>query len=250
MTKGLFSLLIFLILTFLDSESFAQVRRAQAPQDQIVTVKTALGIATIIQVEARPTSVVVGDLDSFKVEYLDEAITIKPLSYGARSNLYIYTEWRRYNVRLVSVPKEEADFVVYLESAVRAKSEAQALPKMQDSVTVAWIPLNRQLTNEELIFRTKQKLVSPDGLLWIDFEVTATRAGKFDPAWLWITQGGKTRPIHNLILSSLELQPGRPVQGVLQIRRADLNSSESFRIELRRKRTSYMTLHEAESWKK
>lgn len=248
--KHLAPVFVFLFLACLGKEAFAQVRRVQSRQDQIVTVKTALGIATIIQVEARPTSVVVGDLDSFKVEYLDEAITIKPLSYGARSNLYIYTEWRRYDVRLVSVPKEEADFVVYLEATAREKSDAQAAPKRQDSVTVAWIPVNRQLTNEELRLTVKQKLASPDGLLWIDFEVTTARARNFDPAWLWLTQGGKTRPIHNLVLSSLEMKVGSPIQGVLQIKQSDLVASDPFRVELRRKRTSYMTLQGADSWKK
>jgi type IV secretory pathway VirB9-like protein len=71
-----------------------RVRRVQVQSDQIVTIKTAIGIATIIQVPDRPNSIVVGDLSAFKVEYLDQAITIKPLHSGARSNLYVYTDYR------------------------------------------------------------------------------------------------------------------------------------------------------------
>lgn len=230
------------------SQSFSQVRRTVAPQDQIITVKTALGIATIIQVEARPTSVVVGDLDSFKVEYLDEAITIKPLSYGAQSNLYIYTEWRRYNVRLVSVPKEQADFVVYLEGSQAV--DAKSAPPKRDSVSVTWIAVNRHLTNDELRMTVKQKLASPDGLLWIAFAVTSTKEGIFDPAWLWITQNGKTRPIHSLVLSSVDMKPKIDIDGLMQIKRSDLSLKEPFRIELRRKRTSYLTLESVDQWKK
>lgn len=245
------SILLITVALF-GSQASAQVRKVTAPQDQIATVKTALGIATIIQVEARPTSVVVGDLDSFKVEYLDEAITIKPLSYGAKSNLYIYTESRRYNVRLISVPKEQADFVVYLETGrpVARGLNSAPPPSKRDSVTVAWIPVGRHLTNEELRLRVKQKLASPDGLLWIDFEINSPKAGKFDPAWLWITQDGKARPIHNLILSGVELKPGNALQGVMQLRRSDLDSKNSFRIEVRRTRTSYMTLRSPDLWKK
>jgi hypothetical protein len=93
-----------------------KIRRVIVSGDQIVTVKTALGIATIIQVPDRPNSVVVGDQDAFKVEYLDQAVTIKPLQPGAKTNIYIYTDWKRYNVELVSGSESVSDYVVYLEN--------------------------------------------------------------------------------------------------------------------------------------
>ncbi|MFN3454280.1 MAG: TrbG/VirB9 family P-type conjugative transfer protein, partial [Pseudobdellovibrio sp.] len=97
----IFSIFAFFLLA-LHSEASMRIRRVPVQGDQIVTVKTSIGIATIIQVPDRPNSVVVGDQDSFKVEYLDQAITIKPLTGGAKSNLYIYTDWKRFNVELVS----------------------------------------------------------------------------------------------------------------------------------------------------
>ncbi len=57
--------------------------------DQIVTVKTALGLATIVQVPDVPTRLVIGNQSAFKVEYLDKAITIKPLRALVGTNLYI-----------------------------------------------------------------------------------------------------------------------------------------------------------------
>src|ERR1019366_1555630 len=81
-----------------------KVRKLHLKHDDIALVHTAIGIATIIQVPDRPTSVVLGDLSAFKVEYLDNAITIKPLSHLAKSNLYIYTEARRFNVSLATGP--------------------------------------------------------------------------------------------------------------------------------------------------
>ena len=44
-----------------------RVRHISVANDQIITVKTAIGIATIIQVPDRPNSIVVGDQESFKV---------------------------------------------------------------------------------------------------------------------------------------------------------------------------------------
>ena len=58
----------------------AHVRRVAVQPDQIVTVRTAIGIATIIQVPDSPNSVVVGDQSAFKVEYLDRAIALTPSS--------------------------------------------------------------------------------------------------------------------------------------------------------------------------
>ena len=109
-----------LLVFFLSTHALARVRKVEVTQDQIVTVRTALGIATIIQVPDRPNSIVVGDQAAFKVEYLDQAITIKPLRGGAKSNLYVYTDYRRFNVQLITGADASADYVVYRSSALRA----------------------------------------------------------------------------------------------------------------------------------
>ncbi len=85
---------IFLLVLSLSPSAWAKVRKVEVTKDQVVTVRTVIGIATIIQVPDKPNSIVVGDLAGFKVEYLDQAITIKPLDGRARSNLYIYTDFR------------------------------------------------------------------------------------------------------------------------------------------------------------
>lgn len=125
-----------------------RVRHVECLIDQIVTVRTALGIATIIQVPDRPNSVVVGDQDKFKVEYLDQAITIKPLQGGAKSNLYIYTDYRRYNVQLATGSESAVDYVVYLEN--------QKLKSKEKSSSLTWMTFVRSSKNEELIFETKR----------------------------------------------------------------------------------------------
>ena len=66
---------IWIFLFFISFETFAapsRVKRVPVLPDQIVTVKTALGIATIIQVPDRPNSLVVGDNEAFKVDMLYE----------------------------------------------------------------------------------------------------------------------------------------------------------------------------------
>ena len=237
--------LLALSLAAMTSEANQRVRRVAVQGDQIVTVKTSLGIATIIQVPDRPNSVVVGDQDSFKVEYLDQAITIKPLSGGAKSNLYIYTDWRRFNVALISGSEAIADYVVYLD-----------IPKEKPQTTsnkdsgIKWTDLKNSLKSDTLSLSIKRVGRTKEGILLVEFLVSSTVKEVFKPEWLWLTQSGETRTIHNLFMSALEVNPLRPISGVLQMREIDLTVNDPVRVELRRKRTSYLTIQKVTSWKR
>ena len=87
-----FSLVVCFLLTTCIWPIQAKVRHVILNQDQIVTVKTALGLATIVQVPDTPIRFVIGNKSAFKVEYLDKAVTIKPLTGSIGTNLYIYTK--------------------------------------------------------------------------------------------------------------------------------------------------------------
>lgn len=216
-----------------------RVRRVSVIGDQIITVRTALGIATIIQVPDRPNSVVIGDQEAFKVEYLDQAVTIKPLDSSAKTNIYIYTDWKRYNVELISGAGAVADYVVYLEN-----------PKKKMEVSeIKWIEFKRSFRNGDILLETKRVAKLKNGILQIEFYLTSEKKQSIHPEWIWITQGGKTRPINNLILSSLEITPHTKVQGVLQLLASDFESSETFRLEIKRDKTTFLTIKKVDSWK-
>ncbi|MCB9092193.1 MAG: TrbG/VirB9 family P-type conjugative transfer protein [Halobacteriovoraceae bacterium] len=238
--------LLTFTLTFLTCHLMAaqKVRKVPVQGDQIVTIKTSIGLATIIQVPDRPNSVVVGDQDSFKVEYLDQAITIKPLIQGAKSNLYIYTDWKRFNVELVSVPQSDADYVVYLEiPKTKPTTPERKLPK------IIWTKYKKYLHREPFYLNVTRLGRSTGGILFVEFHISSNKKMSFEPEWLWLTQNRKTRPIHSLVLSSLEVEPRKNIRGVLQIRSIDLTMNKSFRIEMRRKNTSYLTIKNPSSWK-
>ncbi|MBY0555538.1 TrbG/VirB9 family P-type conjugative transfer protein [bacterium] len=236
----MFSRIVFAILMFLlPLSTWARVRTVEVKKDQIVTVRTALGVATIIQVPDRPNSLVVGNQSAFKVEYLDQAITIKPLHGSARSNLYIYTDYRRFNVQLVSGPEMASDYVVYLENPQeKIKSSA-----------IGWRNYRNHLKNDSLVFETKRLANTADGVLLIEFEVRSEARERFRPDWLWLTQSGVTRPIHSLALSEQDLGGGRSIKGVMQILKNDASIAEPLRIELRRKKISYLTIPKGVAWK-
>lgn len=224
-----------------------RVRRVPVNNDQIVTVRTSIGIATIIQVPDRPNSVVCGDNDAFKVEYLDQAITIKPISSGAKSNLYIYTDWKRFNVELVSGSEAVADYVVYLDNP---KVDPRPVSTPNKDLGIAWTKFNNLLRNESLQLDVKKLGRTKDGILLVEFNVTSKKREPFKPEWMWLTQGGVTKPIHNLFLSGLEVSPKKSLSGVMQLKEIDLDSAEPMRLELRRSKLSYLTIMKASSWKR
>ncbi len=235
--------LFFWVMLFAPILSFAneRVRHVECKADQIVTVRTALGIATIIQVPDRPNSVVVGDQDKFKVEYLDQAITIKPLSGGAKSNLYVYTDYRRYNVQLVTGPEALSDYVVYLENQkIKTKEKVSSL---------SWMNYIRSTKNEDVQLETKRLGHASEGVLLIEFQIQAFRKAEFKPEWLWITQDSNVRPIQNLFLSVVKLENGEKAQGTLQVLWKDIDPARPLRLELRRKKTTYLILPRATLWK-
>ncbi len=228
-----------LTLISLFTPALARVRKVDVPQDKIVTVHTAIGIATIIQVPAPPTSIVVGDSSAFKVEYLDQAITIKPLRAGAKSNLYIYTDWRRFNVQLVTGSEGAADYVVYLE---------EPAPKSKQT-PLRWTNIVRSVESDGLTLAVHRGARTKDGRILVEFSVSAARPEKFDPAWIWLTQRGEARPIQSLFLSQLDLAPSITANGTLEVMLADVNQGEPLRLELRRKQPAYLLIPKASAWK-
>lgn len=228
-----------LTLFSLVTPALARVRKVEVLPDKIVSVHTALGVATIIQVPAPPTSLVVGDSSAFKVEYLDQAITIKPMRSGAKSNLYIYTDWRRFNVQLVAGAEGAADYVVYLE---------EPAPKSSPS-NLRWINMPRSLSNDEITLSTRRVARTQDGRLLLEFTISSSKAKTFDPKWIWLVQNGNVRPIQSLFLSQLELSPRSAGNGIMEILAADIDQNGPLRIEVRRKQTVSLLLPKAASWK-
>ncbi len=230
-----------IVLATTSSYAGNRVRHIECHEEKIITIRTAIGIATIIQVPDRPNSVVVGDQDKFKVEYLEQAITIKPLQSGAKSNLYIYTDYRRYNVQLVTGSEHFADYVVYLEN------EKPKVTSKQNSLR--WLNYGRSMKNDEFTFHTNRIAKTSDGILLIEFNVTALKKGAINPEWIWLTQESKVRPIQNLFLSSLKIDSGKSSTGTIQILSKDIDPTRPLKIELRRKKTTAIVLPKANQWK-
>ena len=229
----------------------ARVKHVPVKGDEIIVVKTAFGVATIIQVPDKPNSVVVGDQESFKIEYLDQAVTIKPLRAGAKSNLYVYTDWKRFNVQLVNGGEAEADYVVYLENVAGPES---GLPKNRMiASSLHWTPTRKYLIQDNLRLEVKRlgrvEKGPDDGLVVVDFTITVSKSAFIKPEWIWFTQDQKTCPIDKLFLSQLDLKPGDLMHGLIQVKLSEIDTTKPLRVELRNQKTSFLTLPKVESWK-
>ena len=233
---------LWLLLALLPLEAFGstgKIRRVSARQDEIVTVRTALGIASIIQVPDTPNSLVLGDKEAFKVEYLDRAITIKPLDRHAKSNLYIFTNYDRYNVELTTVSQAAADYVVYLSPFKKAANS-----------NLRWTAWNKSMRIGSLSLNVKRLGRAPGKYLIIEFRLSSKLETKIDPGWIWITQSGETRPVHGLSLSDLSTKPARPVQGVIQLLMEDIRPDAPLSLEVRKNgQATSLALPEVLKWK-
>lgn len=242
-----------------------RVRHVPVKGDEIVIVKTALGVATIIQVPDHPNSVVLGDQDAFKIEYLDQGVTIKPIRSRAQSNLYIYTDWRRYNVQLETEPGSSADYVVYLDDPPdtlgdTSNSVVPRSDRLRSSAFtpgMKWMKLRRFMVNDELHFEVNRvgqvNQGVGGGLLVLEFAITAKKPTLVKPEWLWLKQqrgrNDETRPIQGLFLSAEDAKPGVPLHGTLQILRKDIDEKIPLRLELIRKQVSVLMIPKVVSWK-
>ncbi|MGE3386016.1 MAG: TrbG/VirB9 family P-type conjugative transfer protein [Bdellovibrionales bacterium] len=231
--------ILALTAIFLQSwPAFAHVRNLVATSDEILTIRAALGIATIIQVPETIQSAIIGDSSGFKVEYLDKAVTIKPLRWGVKTNLYLNTEKRRYNLRLLTLSQDTADYVVYVKHP-----EAKPVSR--------WTTVSRFTEANGIRFAISRIGYSNQGFILLDAKLvsSSTETTTLKPDDFWITQNGTSKVINGLFISDLKLSKSKPVLIGISLAKSDLFEKRSLTIELRSKQKISLTLPEGTLWK-
>ncbi|RYZ81151.1 MAG: hypothetical protein EOP06_24015, partial [Proteobacteria bacterium] len=199
---------ILLILSFPSSQASApKYRTIEISKTQAATVLTAPGIATIIETVDTPTSVVLGNKRLFKIEFLERAITVRPMRPGASTNLYLFTGNDRFIIDLRSGSRDLSDYSVKL----RRLSNAQ--PDISDK---KWTPIGRTIKNGELSYKLERARRGGLNVFYIEFEITALTKCAVSPQSIWVTQEGKTRAINALFISHLSLDSRVKAKGVIE----------------------------------
>lgn len=203
---------------------YSNVKKIEVKVDELTTIRTAVGIATIIQLPEAIQGVIIGDLGAFKIEYLDKAITIKPLRIGAKTNLYVTTASRRFNIRLITQNQDSSDYVVYLSAK-----------EPKDKSVITWREFKRSAKTNYLSIDLKRIGRTKDNYVLVDFSLKSLdgQKKKIDPDSIWLTQGKESKTINGLFLSSEYVDEKNPLQIVMTINRNDLISEIPATVEIK-----------------
>jgi hypothetical protein len=195
------------------------IRKVQAKPDGIININTGLGIATIIQLPETIQSVIIGDQSGFKLEYLDRAVTIKPLRWGARTNLYLVTEKQRYNLRILTLKQETADFIVYVES-------------QKEETAVNWRAYDKKVQTNTFTLEITKIGKNKAGFIILDGKLSTNRFFTIKPEQFWIYQDKESKTINGLYLSELRLVPKKPIQFGISLAASDLVPNKPVTLEI------------------
>jgi len=213
-------LLLIFTLSLYKISLAAPIRTVQLTSDQILNINTALGIATIIQLQETIQSIIIGDQSGFKVEALDKAITIKPLRWGAKTNLYLVTEKQRYNLKLHTDKQETADFIVYVQTA---KPESNIL----------WRIFEKKTQVNGLTFELLKVGKSKSGFILLSGHIRSKENRTIKPEQFWIYQGNQSKIINGLYLSDTSVTPNYPIDFGVSLALSDLEEKKPIILELK-----------------
>jgi type IV secretory pathway VirB9-like protein len=188
--------------------------------DHILTVKTALGIATIIETPEAIQSAVIGDQSAFKVEYLNRAVTIKPLRPFAKTNLYLQTAARRYDLRLVTAKQNAADYIVYLKTGAEKKN-------------IIWRKYLKSASRKDLTLQCLRVGHLPEGHILLDLRLRSKTTKTILPESIWIRQERVSKMINTLFLSHTKVSKKQSLMLGISLRTSDLVSGLPIQIELK-----------------
>jgi hypothetical protein len=175
--------------------------------NQVTTIKTAPGYSTILQFDSRPLSVILGDQDAFKVEYIGNGLAIKPILKHSRSNLFVFTVNDRFNFKVVTTSSNDVDYIVQ----VKKKTES---PKKI---------LNKRVTSQGIEFIIKKSEILENKDLLISFSISSkNKKIRVLPKSFGIAQNERWLSIENLTISSFNL----PALGTISISSSDFNPNK------------------------
>jgi len=196
------------------------IRTLTVSENDVVAVRVAVGYSTLLQFDSRPTQAIVGDQDSFKVEYVGNSLAIKPLVSGVSTNIFVANQFERFNFRLTSGRGFEPDYILKVK---RKRDEAG--PSAGTLLTKAVHKEGRQHGMQvKLLTVTTTK---NDFAVIYSFEVTALnqkrtfQAGDFE-----VVQAGRSLPIENIYLERLVLEKGQRLQGLMVVLRSHIRRNQ------------------------
>ncbi|MEQ1875506.1 MAG: TrbG/VirB9 family P-type conjugative transfer protein [Bdellovibrionia bacterium] len=181
------------------------------PRD-VGTIRTSVGYSTVLQFNERPINVVIGNQSAFRVEFIKNNVTIKPISSGVKTNLFIFTENDRFNLTVVSGSSQGVDYVVRVKRTFEDPNKAAQLNRFSHSNGVKLTLL--------------RKIQGRDGT-FLDFEISNQTNVKLKllPDTLRIVRGKTPEAIKSAYFDTSTLAQGGLIRGTAYMPRDPTSST-------------------------
>jgi hypothetical protein len=230
--------LLLMLIQFLSTRAFARSPRMVSLTDsEVAVIHTGIGYSTILQFDAKPTSAVLGDQDAFKVEYVGNAITIKPLLASSKTNLFVFTDYDRFNFKLEAIRGADVDYLVQVKRKKTKQELENSFESAPNVASPAMLTKRFNVSNKSqgvFLKMTESSYSSQDGVYVLNFTLALDPGSKsviaFEPGDVELIQSKKPVLIDNLYLEGLNLVPGRPLRGKLLLRESEFDTAT--RLEL------------------
>ncbi len=197
--------------------SFAKgVKTISVDESEVAQVRVSLGYSTLLQFDSRPVQAIVGDQDSFKVEYVGNSIAIKSLMSGVSTNLFVITEYGKFNFRISSGRGFEPDYIL------KIKRKSSAVPDASSGIITKPVGTSRTFggITLRLISVASAKMNAP---MIYSFELSSKdKKINFQPGDFEVLQSGRSLPIENIYIERLSLDKGQRLFGMVHVKREHL----------------------------
>jgi len=194
--------MIFLLLILTSFANASPVKELPLKPGDIGTINTAIGYSTVIQLTQKPLNVVIGDQSAFRIEFINDSLTIKPVRPSAKTNLFIFTENDRFNLTIKDGVAAKVDYVVRLR---RIFSDPRKAALLNDSRIAKGLKLT--------LIRISQR----ENGSFLDFTLENKRkkAVSISPENIRLVVSGNVRPINSLYIDHTLIKPSNVISGSL-----------------------------------
>ena len=239
--KAFVGLLALLSVLLYPEPLFAKgVRELTLTENEIGKIKTSLDYSTVLKFDGRPRNVILGAQDAYKVEFIQNSVTIKPIQPRVKTNLFVFTEQDGFYFNLVPVAQAEADQVVQVRRKRPAENKT-TVPAVQEKKRES-TPLIRRLVNRRakhddlILFLHSIGWPKSKSTVAIGFSLQLSDKAKrkefrFSPGDYSVKQASKDIMIQDIFIESLVLAPGEISQGIMLLRSTALTPGEPTKIQ-------------------
>jgi len=215
------------------------MRVVQISEGEMAPIYVEPGYSTLLKFDSHPEPGLVGDQDSFKIEYMRNMVAIKPLILSGKTNLFIFTKEGQFGFQLIA-SRGRHDNNVYVQRPLLPQKLESLSPTEKLAVSIDELPtrkINKSTSRGETKL-TLQSLSIPASKSTVVFRFSIQQkilrnaeVTKVAREQVMVVQGKKQIPIENIFLE--RNQPTSSLvqtNGLILIRTQGIERNEDLRL--------------------